>query len=1043
MKNMRTLIVNTYKGFSLVEVTIAMAVSAIVIGGVMATLNLVSQGNTKSELIQARSEIINDIRIQSLNINNLTQSAELTNSLGSTGVTPDYGPTSTLLYPQLLRNCLPNISNTPSAGCDKTSLEEPGKGYLFYLTSNESNDPEKAIAGEDIYYRNTGMRCTSVEAANPTLCPLMARTWFEPFCLNFAANCNKAMSLLVRYAVGMRSDYTGEDVIPTLSSEFYIPLQKGVQIRNLLSQTDMPLYSNSNGIFVIPKYYGFTGQYIEGLRFEVTISNPDGLTFMRLQGRSLTGPEAKLFDDSKVPDELTQKAWEDIPTPSDPNSGPWSVDLTGAGPNQTFNFGTQANVGANSRIPTAFTIGKSKSDILDPKYHWTLNADGTDYISPSFKSGFYQFRVLTKDALGGEIESSNYITVRLVSIPEFEYVIGNFTLSRDCVNTSSPFSLFVGDDEAISFSQIKLNGTIQSTPTILGNKAQLNFDFLTNQPAGDYPVVLTLKNLFSDVSMETGMIPRVEDTKIINLTDVSVTSSITNNPEKIRYLSTGQISSTYSAGNCCNAIPKATWSFLSSPDFGGVPLLAENSTNSSADFQSTMACTTTGNIRSCNTTITAKGIKESPNLPSPPNDISAVLDLGAESNNPACQFSSSNPSGDSIGKFIPVVNLPTIRFYLTESLWLHNIPAGPATSSLSSSSIKPSTPRVYIRMDFAPTNNVEVYVVDAANPTNILCDPITFVADGSTNPTDKFCDLNSTNFSGILELRRKDNLESTAFNKIVYAGETTCIFTSGCDAQIAGTVHHTICQRNFTDPAKKLITDFPMPPSLLIKSNVEMRDSPYGLNPDGTQHAKNDYAAWTVDRKKQLRCYDNWSLSTSPSKAFNLNTNKQDYYDVYRYNNEERLSLAPIPPPIHYKLANPSSPSPTSIHFQAFSYPINNGSLDYSADNIPFLYMISQSGDPEKIVWISPNTEISARTTTGKQSWEDVTSGLNCNGLSNNVKLFRVRPNINWNTPNLTIKSIGAMMNSNDDQNDRFSYLFMCDYGRWHPSSPNDNNWTD
>lgn len=1034
---------NKSDGFSLAEVMIAMGVGVIVVGGAMATLNIVNRGFAKQELIQTTNEIVNNIRVQALNTNNLIQSAELTNTLGTTGISSDYGPTSNLLYPQLLRNCLPEVSNTVSSGCDKVTLEEPGKGFLFYLTSNELNDPEKAVAGEDIYYRNNGMRCSSSDAANPLLCPLMARTWFEPFCLNFATSCSKATSLIVRYSVGLRTDYSGEEAIPTLSNEFYVPLQKGVQIKNLLSQTDTPLYSNSKGIFVIPKYYGFPGQYVEGLRFEVTISNPEGLTSMRVQGRSLTGPDSKLYNDSIEPDELLEKKWEDIPTPSNPNAGAWSIDLTGAGPNQTFNFGTQSNVGANSRLPTAFTIGKSKASTLDPKFHWTVNADGSEYIAPEFKSGFYQFRVLTTDSMGGEIESTNYITVRLVSIPEFQYVVGNFSLTRDCVNTVSPYSLFVGDDEVISFSQIKLNGSIVSTPTIIGNKAQLNFDFLTNQTMGNYPVTLTLKNLFSDISMETILIPKVEDTKIIALSDALVSTSITNNPDKIRYLSTGKVSTLYTAGNCCNATPKVTWSFPTAPDFGGVPLLAENSSNSSANFLSTMTCSTTGNLRSCSSTITVKGIKESPNLSSPPHDISTILNLGSESNNSACQLSSTNPSGDPVGKFIPIVNLPTIRFYLTESLWLHNIPAGPATTSLSSTSIKSVTPRVYVRMDFSPSHDVEVHVVDSANPTHSLCPPITFPANGTSNPIDKFCNLNSTNFSGKLELRRKDNLEATAFNKIVYEGESACPFTSGCDAQIAGAIHHTICQRNFTDPNKNLITDFPMTPTLEVMINKEMKDSPYGLNTDESQHAKNDYGVWTVGRKKQLRCYDNWSDNNSTTLKFNPTTNKQDYYDVYKFNNEERLKLSPIPSPLHYKLRTLGSPFTEAIQFKSFNYPINNGAIDYEADNIPFIYMVSQADIPEKVVWAAPGTDISARITTGKQPWEDVTGNLNCNGLSSNIKVFRMRPNINWNTSDLIIKNLGAISTSREDLNDRFSYLFMCSYGRWHPSSQNYNNWSD
>ena len=1031
-------------GFSLPEVMIAAAVSALVIGGVLATLTLVNKGDTHQELLRARDEIINNIRFQSMNLDNLTKSAELTSSLGPVGIIPDYGPTSTLAFPDLLKNCLPNFSNTPSAGCDKKTFEESGKGFLFYLTGNAINDPENAIAGEDVYYRTTGQRCSSTDAANPQFCPLTARAWFEPNCLNFAETCNKAMSLIVRYSVGLRDDYVSEDVVPTLLGEFYVPLEKGVQIRNLLSQTNMPLFSNSKGIFVIPKFYGYTGQYIEGLRFEVTISNPEGLTSMRIQSRSLTGSDAKLYDDTKIPDELLNKSWSDVPTPENSGLGAWSIDLKDAGPNQTFNFGTQSTVASNSRTPVSYSIGKSKGGTPDPVYHWTLNSDSSDYIPPTFKSGFYQFRVLTKDSLGGEIESANYITVRLISIPEFQYVNSNFTITRDCIKTSNSYSIFVADDEAITFSQLKLNNVIMPTSSITGDKGLLNFDFLMNQSAGDYPVVLTLKNRFSDVAMETGTIAKVEDTKSILLTDVLVSSSILNNPEKIRYLSTGTVNLNYSAGNCCNATPKSVWSFLSSPDFGGVPLLAENSTGSSANYTSSMTCSVIDNLRTCSTSIVAKGLKESPPLSSPPYDISAQIDLGGESTNPACQFSSTKPSGDPIGKFIPVVNLPTIRFYLTESLWLHGIPAGPATSALSSTSIKPITPRVYVRIDFSPANNVEVFIVDSANPTNKLCSsPITFIADGGTTPIDKFCDLNSTSFSGTLELRRKDNLEATAFNKIAYEGEPTCPFAAGCDAQIAGTVHHTICQRNFTDPKKKIIDDTPMSAEYLVKANVDMLNSPYGLNNDGSQNIHNDNTVWKNGRKKQLRCYDNWMSGNWAPSTFNPPNNKQDYYDVFKYNNETRLAINPIPAPIQSRLESPTSNSYFSIAFSRFYFPINSGSYDYSADNIPFVYMISQASSHSSVNWSNVDPITNLRTTSGTQAWEDVTNGLNCSGLSNNIKLLRIRPNINWNTSTVTNVSYQALENFNYNLNDRYSYFFMCDYGRWHPSGQSYNTWTD
>jgi len=1036
-------------GFSLTEIVIVIGVSAIVLGGAMTTLNLVSHGNAQQELLHSRDEIINKIRTQSTNPDNLTKSAEFTSSLGTTGISPDYGPPSIINYPNLLKFCLPNISNTPSAGCDKATIEEPGKGFLFYLTENAIIDPQKVVAGEDIYYRKTGMRCTTTEAGDTTLCPLSARVWFEPICLNFTINCNKASSLIIRYLVGLRTDYTGDNVIPSISSEFYVPLQKGVQIRNLLSDNDTPIYPNSKGIYAIPKYYGSSGQFIKGLRFEVTISNPEGLTSMRIQGRSLTGTDSKLYDETKIPDELIKKTWEDIPTPEATSLGAWSIDLSGAGPNQTFNFGTQLNVGANSRPPTSFAIGKSKSGSLDPTFHWTLNSDSTDYIPPLFKSGFYQFRVLTNDFMGGEIESSNYVTVRLISIPEFQYINGDFSLTRDCVNSTNSYSVFIADDEVLTFNQVKINGSIVSTAPVIGNKGLLNFNFSSNQVSGTYPVLLTLKNRFSDVSMETNLIPKVEDLKTIVLSDASVGANIDNDPEKVRYLGIGDVTLNYTSGNCCNSTPKATWSFLSSPYFGGTPLIAENSTGSTADYSLNMNCTVTGSARTCNTTIKIKGLKESPNIASPPDDISAALDLGAESSNPACQFSSAKPSGDPVGKYIPVINLPTIRFYITESLWIHNIPAGPATPSLSPTSIKPIVPRVYVRMDFAPANDVEVYIIDPLNPTVSVCDPIKFLADGNPNPIDKFCDIKILNFSGTLELRRKDDNPLTPFNKIAYESESTCIFSPAfpCDAQIAGATQHTICQKNFTSPTETSINNVPMPSQIVIPLDRDMLNSPYGVNADNSQKANNDYWVWKKGRVKQLRCYDNWAGNNTTTAQFNSPNNKQDYYDVFKYNAETRFSLSSVPSPIQYKLETPGAPYPNTIIFSNFNFPINKGALDYNSDNIPFLYLVSQSGFPENVVWTSPSNATSAYVTSGQQPWEPI-NGFSCtgptvSGKAKTLQLYRVRPNINWNTATTSIITLQNIRTVFDDLNDRYSYIFMCDYGRWHPTSSALNSWTD
>lgn len=1029
-------------GFSLTEVSIAMGISAIVIGGIISTLNIVSRGNAQYTFTQARNEIVNKIRTQSLIPKNLYTSAIVTQTIGGAGLTPDYGPESSLAQPNLLQNCIPDPKNTNNFGCDKNSLEEAGRGFLFYLTENADKNPEKTVAGEDVYYRTTGTRCTSSEAASADMCPLMARVWFEPFCLNFASQCNKAMSLVIRYSVGLRTDFNGDIPVSDLNGELYIPLQKGIQIRNLLSQNDVPIAPNSKGIFVVQKYYGLPTQSISGLRLEASVTNASGLISMRIQGRSLTGTDAKLYDDSKIPPDLLKETWEDIATPENPGLGAWSIDLTGATPNQSFNFGTQLNVKNESRPPVSFLIGKAKGGALDPTYHWTLNDDASDYLPPTFRSGFYQFRVIARDSSGSEIESSNYITVRLVSIPEYQFFNSNFVLFRDCTKPKTTFSLFVADDEQITYSRIDLNGVTVQTGSITGNKGQFSFDFMMNQAAETYPVTITLKNPFSDLKMETQTIPKVEETQIINLTEVPIGASISNTPDKIRLTGVGTVTLNYTAGNCCNITPKAIWSFLSSPFFGGVPLLAESTTNSSAEFNSTMTCSLLSSNHSCNASISVRGIKEGPIMTSIPHDISAKFDFGSSVSNPACSFSSTNPSGDPVSKYIPVVNLPTIRFYLSESLWLHNIPAGPPTATLQPAAIKPVRPRVYVRMDFAPENDIEVHVVDALNPTVSLCSPIIFSADGSTTPTDKFCDINNSNFSGVIELRRKDNNPLTPFNKIMYEGEALCPFSS-CDAKFAGTTRHTLCQRNFTNPTETSIEKIPMPTKFVVPATLSMTDSPYGVLASGSQHPKNEFNQWLAGREKKLRCYDNWSKNNTPGNIYNDPYNNQDYYALYKYNSETVPNLSPPPVIRHYRIENLDSTFPHSLQFYNYTFATNNGSLDYSADNIPYLYLVSQTGTPKPIRWVVPTGSTGGSMNSGIQAWDDVTSGLNCNGLSNNIKLYRIRPNVNWNTATATIRAVNAAMTTTPDYADRYSYLFMCSYGRWNPTSPNSTNWVD
>ncbi len=990
--------ISNQSGLSMMEVLVAMGISFIVLTGVISTLNVVNRFSSQYGLSQARNEIVNKIRVQSLNTENLIASSALTEKLGEDGALPNYGPANNIKFPTLLKKCLPDVAGTDNYGCDKASVDETGKGAKFYLAENGVIDVEHAVAGEDIYYKNTGTRCSTTEAASATLCPLSARVWFEPFCLNFAQKCTKAMSLEVRYSIGLRPDYTTDNPILTIDGEFYVPLQRGIQITHLFNQADVSISPNSKGIFAIPKYNGSTGQTVSGLRLETTVSNPYGLKSMRVQVRSLVGTAAKAFKDNEVPSQLNNAAWSDVPTPG--GTGTWSINLKGAFPNQVFNFGSQLDIKANSRLTAwpylgaNFPIGSNVP--TDPTYHWTVN--GSTFKEPVFKSGFYQFRVMATDAMGGEVESVNYITVRLIPIPEFAYLNKTYDLVRDCDNPNLNYDILVGDDEWINFSEIKVNNVVQSNDAVNATNGVLRFTFNKSSPKADYPVELTLKNLFSDEVLETLIVPKLEDTKTLKVSEFSNTiSTISSSPAKIRVNTQGTVGLNFVTGNCCKSTAKATWTYIASSYFpNNLPLL-------SGAASTDMLCAVNGGSRTCTAenTVTA-GPTGGPTLTTPIPDISALISLD-DATNPACAAT----AGKTASTYVPVVEIPTVYFLTTESLWL-DMPAG---------IMAVAKPTVVVRSDFAPVNTFKVEVANALNPAQVFC-TLTFNGSATAGAAvDQICD-NLGNFSGELVLQK--TLGST--NVQTEGDASNPIF----DAKLAGNIVHRACQAKVSS-----LPEYPL--QYTVPEDKPMNGSPYGSTVvDGAtvQDANNDTGVWLSGRQKNLRCYQSWT-------GYNDADNKQDYSGVYKYNNDTVHPLGFVAK--HKSLGSISGP----IKFSTFAVPANPPLIiDTSAKTLPYLFVVMQDGSPGSLVWSLKEAVTGSSGSTSPQPFEDVTGQL-CSGNASlsKIKLMRSRLSVESGSGNLIMKAANEFYTMN--MNGTYSFAAMCSYGRWHPSGKSSNNWVD
>ncbi len=982
---------NNNRGLTLIEVLVALGIGSIVLMAVTSMMSLLNSSNKTQLLNQTRNEIVVRIRNQALNFDNLKVSAQLTQSLGTAGVTPDFDEPNNIANYEMLAKCMPEVTEGAASGCVKTSMDITEKGFKFYLANSMSTDPGKATAGENIYYHANGSRCASDVAGDPGICPLQARVWFEPYCLNFATSCNKAMSLAVRYSVGARP---GAKVsVMDLEGEVYVPVQKGIQLSRVLNQNDVPLTSNSVGIYAVKKFYG--AEPHSGLRFEAVISNPTGLVSIKMQLRSLTGEAARTFDDRIVPPALEAQEWVDVVTPNNAALGPWSINLTNARPNQFLNFGTQMTVESNSRPGTSWTIGSADSS--DSNYRWTKDPGTGDFKAPQFKSGIYQFRAVATDNAGNWIESTNYFTVRVIGRPEVLFDDpAPFSHFRDCESSTFNYRVLIGDDERVTENRVELDGVSLGVPNLGSTHGVLNIPFDTSKDPGNYNLKLTLKNPLSDVVLENGnTVASHVESRLIELKDVTASYELlTHNPAKLRIGSTGTVQATYRAGNCCNASPSVAWTYPAA--FDGEPLLSSPAT-------STSSCSVAGNARVCHSEITVTGLKEGPLSANPPHNILGQLNFSASATS-ACNIPGSAPSNTAQSKYIPVVKNPTISLYLAESLWL-KLPAG---------SIKATVPRVVVRADFAPEETVMVQVFKSSDSA-VICD-LEFPGSATPGgPIDRFCNI-PAGYSGDLGIKKHPSYATKVQSELEP-------FTNSFKAKIAGNTVHRTCNAKIEDIPDQTLQH-------IVNSPLPMNDSPWNKTATGDQHPKNDTGTWTTGTAKQLRCYDNWSNFSASLNA----DNRQDYYSVYKYNTEDKAPAA-----------LPKNKGNFNLTFSNFVFPANPPfTVDPTSKNIPYFYAVYQELNPSSLVWgYSEAASGGASAISTPQGWEDVTAQV-CSGTStlSQIKLFRARMSVQSNSGNIIMKAANRIAATNSPNAAR-SYVFMCQYGRWHPSGSASVTWVD
>lgn len=1031
MRNHRLKFLANNSGILLIEVIISAGIAGILMISLLAMMQLVNQNSSRVSLGITKNEIVTRIRTNAALLANIESSARMTQTLGVNGLTPNVGTANNLTNFAALADCMPNINS--SGTCNKTNMDDV-KGFRFYLSNGASEDPTKAVAGEDIYFTLSGQRCTQTQAASPGECPIMSQVWAEPYCSNFATTCTKAISLTIRYRLALRPDFLGTALMAPVEGEVYLPLTKGIQLSRLLSEIDNPIQMNSSGIYTVQKFYGQASQP-RGLRFEAILGNPTGLTLMKLQMRSLTGTDAHSYLDNVIPNELTNSnPWVDMVDPST-GSGTWSVSLTGAKANQIINFGTQSSATINNNVNKFFKIGTVIGAADQATYFWTYNSGTNQFVAPSFKSGFYQFRVVAIDANNNEIESMNYVTVRIVPIPELKKVQdipGQPLLGQErvCISgqNSVSYNFAILDDEGIGSQTLNLTYNGATTPVsfsaVSGTGGMITLPFDLSQNAGNYTYTFTARNKFYGTTINGYTMTDSSSSFIVALGEVTTsTPEITVNTGIIKVTNSSPIYSRVTTGSCCDVNESsiiATWR-----QWGGYV------TDPTSPTAVTCTLNAASKRRICEANVTVTGVNETP--ATPPTNFQSIFNFG--SGNLAC-------SGAKLHQIpIRVVRIPNIQFFINESLWL-NIPGNPLFP------LKNSVPKAYVEIDFDPEQPVSVEVYKMTDNQTVCT--INFPIGTKTYPTQIPCNIPSS-YSGKLALRRASanvqhpmDAPSPSYNAKINADSTRS--------------EHTICNADITT-----LGDFPASMPAVTHA---MYNSPYGFNASNVQDPQNDYGLWTSGgNPKTLRCYDNWIDATSsstyntmgiggtcgsqlqvPSNGFfdsgvYPDYRQQDAYYMYKYQLKSKPAAWYCPNPFANAIGS-GSYSSSNTRFSTYIFPDSNAyfSTDFNPPNAPFFFVVWNNGSPGGGIW-QYNGGTGAATITPPRTWTDYTSQL-CTG---SATLTRIKLLATKASGHATAETVMKANNNFYSQagSGFHNYSFMCTYGRWNPRHKSSTTWTD
>lgn len=1029
MRNHRLKFLNNSSGILLIEVIISAGIAGILMISLLAMMQLVNQNSSRVSLGITKNEIITKLRTNAALLANMESSARMTQTLGIGGLTPNIGTPNNLTNYAALADCIPTL--TTAGSCNKTNMDD-AKGFRFYLSNGISEDPSKAVAGEDVYYTLSGQRCSQTQAATPGECPIMSQVWAEPYCSNFTTTCSKAISLTIRYRLSLRPDFVGTALMSPIEGEVYLPLTKGIQLSRLLSESDSPIQMNASGVYSVQKFYGHSYQSLQpkGLRFEAVLGNPTGLTSMKLQVRSLTGTDAHSYLDNVIPSTLTAKTWTDMVDPST-GSGTWSVNLAGAKANQIINFGTQTSATTNNNANKFMKIGTISGASDQTTFFWTYNTATGQFVAPSFKSGFYQFRVVAIDSNNNQIESMNYITVRVVPIPELKRVQDipsqpSLAQERVCINgqNSVNYNFAILDDEGIGAQTLTLDGAGGvSFSAVNGTGGLITLPFDLSQSAGTFTYRFSARNKFYGSTINGYTMTESTNNFSVVLSEVGLVGpEIGVNPGIIKITNTGNVVSRVTTGSCCDKSESditATWR-----QFGGY---VSNPTTPTAV---TCNMNTTTKRRTCETNVTVTGLVETP--PSPPTNFESVFNFGT--GNSAC-------TGTRVQQpALRVVRIPNIHFYLNESLWLA-IPGNPVYG------LKSSTPKVYVEIDFDPEQNVSVEVYKTSDNQTVCT--INFPQGTRTYPTQIPCNI--PNYSGKLALRR-------ASSNVQHPTDTPSpTYYAKINADSTKS-EHTSCYANIG-----LLSNFPV--TLPITSTHAMYNSPYGFNASNVQDPQNDYGLWNSGGTKTLRCYDNWRDDVSGNQNFSLTVggtcgsqlqttangvfpsgtypdyNQQDAYFMYKYQNTSKPWNWYCPVPFANALGS-SSYASSWTRFNTYIFPDSNAffSTDFDPPNAPYIFVVWNLGSPGGAIW-QYNGGTGAATITPPRTWTDYTTQL-CSGTATltKIKLYGTKA-----SGHATAETVMKANNNVYSQagSGFFNYYFMCSYGRWNPKNKSATNWTD